>query len=103
MGIHHLNRAGNRLVGVRIDKGVHPASHRVTLYALVTPALKVIGDIFCGEIIPVIPLHAFSDLQGILGRICVNFPAFQQLALDCAIAVILNQIFQPATCEIGNL
>ncbi len=103
MAVDNLDRAINSFLGVCIDQRVHAAGHRVALDGLVAPASDHTGNIISGEVIAVVPLHALANLEDIGLGVLGDFPAFQQLALESGVVVVLHQIFQPAARDIGDL
>jgi len=70
-------------------------------YAAIGPAIEVMHHVFGGEIVAIVPFHAFAQVQHIFGGRVIGAPAFKQPARHAAIAVELCQIIQPAAAEIG--
>ncbi len=97
------DRAFDRLVGVGVDDRGEAAGHRVRLDLLVAPALDVAGDVLGGEGIAVVPGHALADLEGVEGRVVVHLPAVQQHPAERAVVVVLDEVFERAAGDVGDL
>ena len=58
-------------------------------------AEDVARNVFCGEVIAVVPLHAFAHFQSVLCGVRIGFPAGQKHWLKRTVAIILNKILEP--------
>ena len=100
--IDNLDRAVARLAGGVVDQTADARRHRVAFDITLAPACDVARHVFGGEGVTVVPGHAGTDLERIFGRVVVGFPAIQQHAAEAAVAVVFHQIFQRATCHVGD-
>ena len=58
--VYDHNCAVTGFARVCIHQGRHAAGHGVAFKALVTPADDVACNVVCGEIITIVPFHAFT-------------------------------------------
>ena len=93
--VYYHNCAFASFARVCIHQGCHAAGHGVAFKALVTPADDVACNIFCGKIVAIVPLYAFTHLQSVLCGIRIRLPAGQQHWLKGSVAVVLNKILKP--------
>ena len=92
---HHLGRL--------VHQTGEPGRHRVAFDIAIGPTAKVAHHIIGGERIAVVPGHALTQVQRVDGRIIIGGPAVQQTADKCAVRIVLDQIFQPAAIDVGDL
>ncbi len=97
--VFHHDGAFDGFVGVCIHQRCHATGHRVAFNALVAPHFNVARHVGGGEVVAIVPLHAFTDVQGVLGGIVIGRPAFQQHRLERPVRVVFHQVFQPTCCN----
>jgi hypothetical protein len=103
VAVDHLDRAIGGLAGFLVDQRGDARGHRVALDRLVAPVGDDAGHVIGGEIVAVVPFHALADIQGVFGGIVVHVPAFDKHAAERAVVVVLDQVFQRARGQVGDL
>mmetsp|Transcript_29106 Transcript_29106/g.56028 ORF Transcript_29106/g.56028 Transcript_29106/m.56028 type:complete len:399 (+) Transcript_29106:547-1743(+) len=101
--VENLDCTFQRFVGLWVDQRGKTARHRVPFERLVAPAGDVTRHVFGGEVVAVVPFDASADVQSVDGCVIRDFPAFQQLAGECAVILVVDQIFLPAAREVCDL
>ena len=101
--VHHLNRARVGYARVGVNQGVHAPGHGIALNRFVAPAGDVVGHIFGGEVIAVMPFHALAHIQRVFGGVLVDLPTLQQFRLKRAFAGIAGHVLKHTASRVAHL
>lgn len=99
--INDLDRIRADAAGGGVTQHIQACSHGIAVHRAIAPAVQIEDHVVRRKVVTVVPADAGAQVQVPDGGVVIRLPAFQEHAAQRSVRLVFDQIFKPASAEVG--